>query len=71
MKTKKYKKKIQNPNINKRIKIIEMILILSFSIILFRIIYLNIYMGSYYKMLLKQETSNIVYGNSADRKSVV
>ena len=67
MKTKKYKKKIQKPNINKRIKIIEIVLMLSFSIILFRILYLNIYMGSYYKMLLKQETSNIVYGSSAPR----
>lgn len=67
MKKKKIKRFKNFYNINKRINVIEVFLIAFFSFILFRIFYLNIINGDYYKILLKNKTDNIVYGDSAPR----
>lgn len=54
-------------DINKRIFIIKYIFIILFIIILVRIFYLNIFNGSYYKMLLNNKNNSIIYGESVPR----
>ncbi len=65
------KKKITNrnltKNINKKINIIIIFIILVFSCIFLRICYLNIFRSSYYNMLLSKNTTTYVYGKSTPR----
>ena len=69
MKKKKIITKINNKDkiINKRIVILSIFVLLSFSIIIIYFCYLNIYMGSYYKMILENKTANIVSSASVPR----
>ncbi len=71
MKTKKTKIK-QNFFIeNKRVTFIIICTLLTFIIILLRILYLNIYMGSYYKMKLNNEKETYIYGNTSPRGQIL
>ena len=54
-------------NINKRITILEILIVSIFIVIFGRICYLNILRGDYYKMLLNNMTNVYVYGNSTPR----
>ena len=56
---------------NTRILIIKIFLIISFLIIVLRILYLNIYMGSYYKMKLNNESDITYYGESTPRGRIL
>ena len=68
MKKKNRKKKLNNDKVLfRRIKVLKVIIFLFFSTIIFKISYLNIYMGTYYKMLLNNKTSDIVLGSSVPR----
>lgn len=60
------KKKIKN-NSNKRLKLLSIFLIISFLIIITRLVFINIYLSKHYKILEKNKTSNIVYGSSSPR----
>lgn len=74
MKRRKYKKvkKIKiNDNTSTRIRIIKIILFLFFSIIILRILYLNIYLGSYYKMKINTEKDTVFYGESSPRGRIL
>ena len=71
MKTKKTKIK-QNFFIeNKRVTFLIICTLLAFIIILLRILYLNIYMGSYYKMKLNNEKETYIYGNTSPRGQIL
>ncbi len=67
MKNKKKSHYNLNKKINKKINIIELLIILVFSCIFLRICYLNIIRSSYYKMLLSKNTTTYVYGESTPR----
>ena len=54
-----------------RIFVILFLLVLSFFVILFRVFYLNIYMGNYYKMKLNNEKDTYVYGSTAPRGKIL
>ncbi|MBQ6546511.1 MAG: penicillin-binding protein 2 [Bacilli bacterium] len=54
-----------------RIKIILVFTVICFFIILLRIVYLNIFMGSYYKMMLNKSTVNYIYGESVPRGRIL
>ena len=56
---------------NKRILIIKLFLFMSILLILVRILYLNIYMGSYYKMKLNNESNITYYGESTPRGRIL
>ncbi len=54
-----------------RINFILVFTIVCFTIIMFRIIYLNVFMSSYYKMMLNQSTINYIYGESVPRGRIL
>lgn len=56
---------------NNRIVFIKIFLIISFIFIILRIVYLNIYMGSYYKMKLSNENNITYYGDSTPRGRIL
>lgn len=56
--------------INKRILIIEILIISIFICVFIRISYLNIFRGDYYKMLLNNKTNVYVYGDSTPRGKI-
>ena len=67
---KKASKKMRYSSFKKndsRINFILVFTIVCFTIIMFRIIYLNVFMSSYYKMMLNQSTINYIYGESVPR----
>ena len=63
----KYLKKYNNT----RIQILKIILFISFSIIIARIIYLNIYQSNYYNMKFNNEKDIIFYGESVPRGRIL
>ncbi len=63
----KYKNNNKKYNINKRITILEILIVSIFIVMLGRICYLNILRGDYYKMLLTNMTNVYVYGDSTPR----
>ena len=54
-----------------RTRIILIFTIVTFFMITIRLIYLNIFMGSYYNMMLDKSTNQIVYGESAPRGRIL
>lgn len=72
MKSKKKYKRIKTiKDNNNRIKIILVFMLVSFFIIILRIIYLNVFMASYYNMRLNNENNKYVYGESAPRGRIL
>lgn len=64
-------KYIKNEKIDQRTKIILTITLILFICIFIRIIYLNIFMGNYYKMKLNNEKEIYAYGDSAPRGRIL
>ena len=54
-----------------RVKIIKLLLFIFFAVIIIRIIYLNIYLGSYYKMRINNEKDTVFYGESVPRGRIL
>ncbi len=68
---KKRKKNISKRVENSRLTFILILTIICFGIILCKILYLNIFMGDYYNMILNKNINKIVYGNSAPRGRIL
>jgi len=72
MKKKKKYNKLNNVYVNnQRIKFILVFIVVCFCIIIFRIIYLNVFMSDYYNIMLNKNTSNYVYGESVPRGRIL
>ena len=71
MKKNKIKDKKDLKKCNKRMNFILFLGMISFLVIFTRIIYLNIFMGSYYNMLLNKDTTKYIYGESAPRGRIL
>lgn len=56
---------------DRRLKVLLIAAITFFVVIILRILYLNIFMGSYYKMQLIKNTDNYVYGDSVPRGRIL
>ena len=54
-----------------RISFILVFTVVCFLVILFRIVYLNVFMSSYYKMMLSKSTISYVYGESVPRGKIL
>ena len=52
---------------NKRLSIILFIMFIAFTIITFKVFYLNIFMKNYYNLMLNKTTNEYVYGESVPR----
>lgn len=71
LKKRKKKKTSYLKEEDRRMKILLVIAITFFVIIILRILYLNIFMGNYYKMQLDKNTNNYVYGDSVPRGRIL
>ena len=70
-KVKRKKKFNAKDNTLLRVKIIKLLLFIFFALIIIRIIYLNIYLGSYYKMRINNEKDTVFYGESVPRGRIL
>ena len=68
---KKNKRIINKYDMDFRFRIVKIIIFVIFAIIILRILYLNLYMGSYYKMKISDVKETVFYGESVPRGRIL